>query len=104
MSMIDHVSIGVRDIARAKKFYDASLKPLGYTCLSESEGSLGYGAGAVKALIEDQSGVMVVFQPPDLKYVSLAESINKVRTVPTDSLFIKITQSLGICLGSEVIL
>ncbi|MFZ1462319.1 MAG: 6-phosphofructokinase [Ignavibacteria bacterium] len=64
---------------------------------------LGYGAGAVKALNEDQSGVMVVFQPPDLKYVSLAESINKVRTVPTDSLFIKITQALGICLGSEVI-
>ncbi len=47
MPMIDHVSIGVRDIARAKKFYDAALKPLGYTCLSESDGSLGYGSGAV---------------------------------------------------------
>ncbi len=29
-SMIDHVSIGVRDIARTKRFYDAALKPLGY--------------------------------------------------------------------------
>jgi len=47
MPMIDHISIGVRDIARAKKFYDAALKPLGYTCLSESEGSLGYGSEAV---------------------------------------------------------
>ena len=65
---------------------------------------IGYGAGAVKALCEDQSGMMVVFQPPELKFVSLAESINKVRTVPTDSLFIKITQELGICLGREVIL
>ena len=27
--MIDHVSIGVRDIARTKRFYDAALKPLG---------------------------------------------------------------------------
>ena len=27
--MIDHFSIGVRDIATAKRFYDASLKPLG---------------------------------------------------------------------------
>lgn len=41
--MIDHVSIGVRDTARSKRFYDAALKPLGYTCLSEGEGSLGYG-------------------------------------------------------------
>jgi len=45
--MIDHVSIGVRDIAKAKRFYDAALKPLGYQCLSQGEGSLGYGRGAV---------------------------------------------------------
>ena len=45
--MIDHVSIGVRDIAKSKRFYDAALKPLGYACLSESEGSLGYGHGGV---------------------------------------------------------
>ena len=29
--MFDHVSIGVADIARSKKFYDAALKPLGFT-------------------------------------------------------------------------
>jgi len=45
--MIDHVSIGVRDIAKSKRFYDAALKPLGYACVSESEGSLGYGHGGV---------------------------------------------------------
>ena len=28
--MFDHVSIGVRDLARAKRFYDAVLAPLGY--------------------------------------------------------------------------
>ena len=41
--MIDHVSIGARDIAKAKAFYDAVLKPIGYACMSASEGSLGYG-------------------------------------------------------------
>jgi len=41
--MIDHVSIGVRNIAAARRFYDAALKPLGCTCLSESGGALGYG-------------------------------------------------------------
>ena len=45
--MIDHVSIGVRDTAAAKRFYDAALQPLGYKCLSESAGSLGYGRDAV---------------------------------------------------------
>ena len=44
--MLNHVSIGVRDIARTRKFYDAALKPLGYSCLSEG-GSLGYGREAV---------------------------------------------------------
>jgi catechol 2,3-dioxygenase-like lactoylglutathione lyase family enzyme len=41
--MIDHISIGVRDVAKAKAFYDAVLKPVGYACLSASDGSLGYG-------------------------------------------------------------
>ncbi|HEY2528795.1 MAG TPA: VOC family protein [Xanthobacteraceae bacterium] len=45
--MIDHVSIGVRDIVRTKRFYDAVLKPLGYQCRSETNGSLGYGHEAV---------------------------------------------------------
>ncbi|WP_426688679.1 VOC family protein [Rhodanobacter ginsengiterrae] len=45
--MFDHLSIGVADIARAKAFYDAALAPLGYRCLSEDTGSLGYGATSV---------------------------------------------------------
>src|SRR5258708_15097043 len=45
--MFDHVSIGVADIARAKKFYDAALAPLGYSRLSDGETSLGYGDKAV---------------------------------------------------------
>jgi catechol 2,3-dioxygenase-like lactoylglutathione lyase family enzyme len=44
--MLDHVSIGVRNIAASKRFYDAALQPLGYQCLSDSAGSLGYGAKA----------------------------------------------------------
>jgi 6-phosphofructokinase len=60
---------------------------------------LGYGAGAVRALNSGQSGVMVAFQPPDLKFVPLAESINKVRTVPANSEFIQIVRALGISLG-----
>ncbi len=60
---------------------------------------LGYGAGAVRALKNDQSGVMVVFQPPDLKFVPITEAINKFRIVPADSEFIQIARTLGISLG-----
>src|SRR5262245_30358799 len=45
--MFDHVSIGVSDIARSKTFYDAALKPLGFSRLSDGETSLGYGDKAV---------------------------------------------------------
>ena len=47
--MIDHVSLGVHDIARAKRFYDAALNPLGYKCLSQGDGSLGYGRDTGRA-------------------------------------------------------
>ncbi len=46
--MINHVSIGVRNIAASKAFYDASFEPLGYSCLSSGESSLGYGKDSVE--------------------------------------------------------
>ena len=72
--MIAHLSIGARDIARARSFYDAALKPLGYTCLSSDEGSLGYGAKAAEYSInrtehpvaaDDRSGLHICFTAPD---------------------------------------
>jgi catechol 2,3-dioxygenase-like lactoylglutathione lyase family enzyme len=45
--MINHVSIGARDMAATKRFYDAALSPLCYKCLSESDGTLGYGSDGV---------------------------------------------------------
>ena len=71
--MIDHVSIGVRDIGRTKRFYDAALAPLGYRCLSEGAGSLGYGRDAVMFWIsaaqrpvqpDEQSGLHFCFAAP----------------------------------------
>ena len=38
---------------------------------------------------------MVTFQPPDLTFVPLAEAINKVRTVPADSVFMQIARVAG---------
>ena len=41
--MFDHVSIGVSDLKRAGRFYDAVLKPLDVTRQVDGEGALGYG-------------------------------------------------------------
>jgi ATP-dependent phosphofructokinase / diphosphate-dependent phosphofructokinase len=60
---------------------------------------LAYGAAAVRALHENHSGVMTAFEPPELKFVPLAEAINRIRTVPGNSLFLQTARSLGICLG-----
>ena len=43
--MIAHISIGVRDIDRSKRFYDTVLEPLGYKCLRAARTLLGYGYG-----------------------------------------------------------
>jgi len=63
---------------------------------------LAYGAAAVQVLKAGQHGVMVAFVPPDIKFVPLAEAVNKVRTVPTDSEFKRIAHSLGIYLGHRL--
>jgi catechol 2,3-dioxygenase-like lactoylglutathione lyase family enzyme len=46
--MIDHISIGVGDLARSRRFYDAVFAPLGCRCLDSGDGYLGYGAVAVQ--------------------------------------------------------
>ena len=41
--MLDHVSIGVKDVRKAKLFYDAALAPLGINAKYAEGGSVGYG-------------------------------------------------------------
>lgn len=41
--MIDHVSIGVRDLAAASRFYEAVLAPLGYKKLRDEKATVGFG-------------------------------------------------------------
>ena len=41
--MIDHVSIAVRDLAAATRFYEAVLAPLGMTRLENRTATVGFG-------------------------------------------------------------
>jgi catechol 2,3-dioxygenase-like lactoylglutathione lyase family enzyme len=77
--MFNHVSIGVKDTDRSKSFYDAALKPLGFKCAYEAEGSLGYGTkegiglwiGAVKKPVPADTGsnLHFCFDAPSRKAV-----------------------------------
>jgi catechol 2,3-dioxygenase-like lactoylglutathione lyase family enzyme len=50
--MFDHISIGVRDRDRSGRFYDAALKPLGFTRLYDGPLGLGYGGAQPQFWIE----------------------------------------------------
>lgn len=41
--MIDHVSVGVSDLARARAFYEATLGAIGMTCLVTRPAMIGFG-------------------------------------------------------------
>lgn len=49
--MIDHLSIGVSDLARAKSFYDAVLAPIGCACIFTvdipGQGVIAHGYGEI---------------------------------------------------------
>ena len=69
--MLDHVTIGVTDFAKARAFYDAALAPLGLTYMASDGASFaGYGDGE-KAFFwiglkpAPQTGVHVAFAAPE---------------------------------------
>lgn len=76
--MINHISIGSADLAKSRKFYDAALKPLGYTCRSSDDTSAGYGGDALQFWVlksekpiaqKPGSGLHLCFDAPTRKSV-----------------------------------
>lgn len=61
--------------------------------------SLRFGSAAVRTLAQGISNVMVVLDPPDVKYVSLCEVIDNMKTVPLDCDTVQTARDLGVCLG-----
>jgi 6-phosphofructokinase 1 len=61
--------------------------------------SLRFGAAAVRALAEGQSGVMVALDPPTVRYVPLELATSRMKSVPLDCDTVLTARELGICLG-----
>ncbi len=58
-----------------------------------------FGAAAVRALAEGQSGVMVALDPPTVKYVPLEAATKRMKTVPLNSDIMLTARDMGICFG-----
>ena len=71
--MLDHLSLGVRDLAASRAFYEAALAPLGYGVVMEREGTVAFGPTARPifwlAAREPCTGVHLAFQAPDRQHV-----------------------------------
>lgn len=72
--MFDHVSIGVKDLERSLRFYDAVLAPLGYDRLMKTDTVIGYGANGISLWVtqvespvpaDRNSGLHFCFIAPD---------------------------------------
>jgi catechol 2,3-dioxygenase-like lactoylglutathione lyase family enzyme len=63
MQLIDHVSISVRDINRAKRFYSAVLSTLGAVVAHEREDAIGFGER--NRPDDDRHTYLTIYQSPE---------------------------------------
>jgi 6-phosphofructokinase 1 len=61
--------------------------------------ALRFGAAAIRALDEGETGIMVALDPPTVNYVPLAEATSRMKSVPLDCDTMQTARDLGICFG-----
>jgi len=72
--MIDHMTLKVTDVGRAKRFYVEALKPLGYKIIMEFPEGVGLGVGGkpdfwIAKGEPAPKGIHIAFASPDRKTV-----------------------------------
>jgi catechol 2,3-dioxygenase-like lactoylglutathione lyase family enzyme len=58
--MIDHVSVGVRELERAARFYEATLATLGLTLLVTRPATIGFGKSYPEFWVNPRTGMSAV--------------------------------------------
>lgn len=61
--------------------------------------ALRFGAAAVRAIDEGQTGIMIALDPPAVKYVPLDEATRRMKVVPIDCDTMLTARDMGICFG-----
>jgi len=60
---------------------------------------LRFGTAAVRCIQQGKVNVMVALDPPEVKTISIAEAVSKMKVVPLDCDTVLTARSLGICFG-----
>jgi ATP-dependent phosphofructokinase / diphosphate-dependent phosphofructokinase len=63
--------------------------------------ALRFGAAAIRALEDGQSGVMVALEPPFVKYVPIKDAIGKMKMVPVEGDTVQTARDLGVSFGDR---
>jgi 6-phosphofructokinase 1 len=61
--------------------------------------ALRFGAAAVRTVEQRNFGTMIALDPPVIRAVPIAEAIDHIKTVPTNSDILYTARDLGICFG-----
>ncbi|WP_024574520.1 MULTISPECIES: VOC family protein [unclassified Afipia] len=78
--MLDHVSVGVADLERAARFYEALLAPLGLTKLIVRPATIGFGKGYPEFWINLRPNMTRVSPDSGTHICLRARTINEVET------------------------
>src|SRR3954470_327502 len=76
--MIDHVSVGVRDLERAARFYEQALAPLGLSRLVTRPATIGFGKTYPEFWINLRAGIAPVPHDSGVHICLRARSTNDV--------------------------
>jgi catechol 2,3-dioxygenase-like lactoylglutathione lyase family enzyme len=76
--MIDHVSVAVRDIERAARFYEATLAPLGLSRLVRRPATIGFGKAYPEFWINLRAGMAQVTAESGIHICLRARSTGEV--------------------------
>ena len=74
--MIDHVSVGVSDLERAARFYEAALAPLGLSRLVTRPATIGFGKAYPEFWINLRAGMAQV-APESGTHICLRAKIDR---------------------------
>ena len=76
--MIDHISIGVRDLALSARFYEAVLAPLGFKRLVDRPAMVGFGKSYPEVWLNARPGMPPVADDTGIHVCLRARSIDAV--------------------------
>src|SRR5260370_24639413 len=77
--MIDHVSISVRDLKAAARFYEAVLGAIGYARLRDRPATVGFGKRYPEFWLNHRPGMPAVGPDPGTHFCVRAPDVDTVR-------------------------